>query len=125
MTTKTTKCPKCDGRGKIQAFNHVANGDCFACNATGQVSYNVEQCKTKMGEDLVKKAEYILAADENSFSGLSYTRLFKAREFAHLYSMNAEARLVYGDTVYHKWFEVGEPHFQAAQSKRLAEYNSK
>ena len=30
-------CGKCDGRGKIQAFSHYANGDCFDCGGTGKL----------------------------------------------------------------------------------------
>lgn len=31
-------CGKCDGRGKIEAFRHVANGTCFWCEGTGQLA---------------------------------------------------------------------------------------
>jgi DnaJ-class molecular chaperone len=33
----TTICDKCLGKGYIRAFRHIANGDCFACGATGRV----------------------------------------------------------------------------------------
>ena len=35
---KTTTCPKCSGTGTLVAFRHIANGDCFACGATGLVT---------------------------------------------------------------------------------------
>ena len=31
-----TTCPKCFGTGHLRAFAHIANGDCFACGATGK-----------------------------------------------------------------------------------------
>ena len=34
----TTPCLKCGGRGKIERFSNIAEGDCFECGATGRVS---------------------------------------------------------------------------------------
>ena len=31
------ECPFCSGSGKLPHFSHVANGDCFACGATGKL----------------------------------------------------------------------------------------
>jgi hypothetical protein len=33
----TFTCPFCGGSGKLPHFSHVANGDCFACGASGQL----------------------------------------------------------------------------------------
>ena len=33
----TVTCPFCGGTGKLPHFSHVANGDCFACGASGQL----------------------------------------------------------------------------------------
>lgn len=30
-------CPKCDGKGHIAVYNHVAGGCCFLCNGKGTV----------------------------------------------------------------------------------------
>ena len=30
-------CPFCGGSGKLPHFSHIANGDCFACGASGQL----------------------------------------------------------------------------------------
>jgi hypothetical protein len=30
-----TPCGRCRGTGSIPEFRHIANGDCFACDATG------------------------------------------------------------------------------------------
>jgi hypothetical protein len=36
MTTTTTcTCLNCNGTGKLPHYSHIANGDCFACGATG------------------------------------------------------------------------------------------
>ena len=34
----TVTCPKCNGSRKLFNFPHIANGDCFACGATGRVA---------------------------------------------------------------------------------------
>ena len=36
--TATVTCPKCNGSRKLFNFPHIANGDCFACGATGVVA---------------------------------------------------------------------------------------
>ena len=36
--TATVTCPKCNGSRKLFNFPHIANGDCFACGATGRVA---------------------------------------------------------------------------------------
>jgi DnaJ-class molecular chaperone len=35
--TKTT-CPKCGGSGTLHQYAHIANGECFHCNGTGEVN---------------------------------------------------------------------------------------
>ena len=39
VTNETCTCPKCDGKGKLIGFSHIANGDCFMCNGTGTVAF--------------------------------------------------------------------------------------
>lgn len=36
---KTMTCPKCDGNGYINAFDHVAGGVCFRCMGAKVVPY--------------------------------------------------------------------------------------
>lgn len=123
MADKTqVKCYKCDGTGQINAFGHVANGVCFACKGAGTLMVDLENTKGTLGADFVTKCEFILNANHETFEGLSYARLFKAREFAHTYVMAKGARDAYGDTVYSAWFEFGEPHFQRAQEEKLAKF---
>ena len=38
MPTITCECPNCNGTGKLSHFSHIANGDCFACGATGRLN---------------------------------------------------------------------------------------
>jgi hypothetical protein len=40
-TTTLDSCGKCDGTGVIQAFRHIDNGVCYACNGVGQVTTKV------------------------------------------------------------------------------------
>lgn len=117
--TRIEECFKCAGKGTIEGFGHVAQGVCFQCKGTGKLTINVTATRGKVPAWIQKKADFILAADENSFAGLSFERLSNARDFAHNYVMNAAARELYGDSVHTKWFEVGEPHFQSAQTDKL------
>jgi len=32
-------CGKCDGKGKIWAFGHIENGDCFWCHGSGKLNF--------------------------------------------------------------------------------------
>ena len=34
---RKTVCPRCDGKGALQEFRHVARGECFSCNGKGTV----------------------------------------------------------------------------------------
>jgi len=117
--TRQENCFKCDGKGYIEAFGHYAQGVCFACKGSGTLTVNVTAARGDLPADLKTKADFLLAANENTFAGLSYARLANARNFAHTYVMNAAARDVYGLSVLNAWREFGEPHFQAAQTVRL------
>jgi hypothetical protein len=35
--TNSFECFKCGGKGKIEAFSHIAAGDCFQCGGTGRL----------------------------------------------------------------------------------------
>jgi len=37
LKNATCTCPFCGGSGKLPHFSHIANGDCFACGATGKL----------------------------------------------------------------------------------------
>lgn len=34
---KKVTCPKCNGRGVIEAFGHIHNGMCFTCGGAGVI----------------------------------------------------------------------------------------
>lgn len=42
----TGTCPKCGGRGRIDAFAHIESGVCFACGGAGkiEVTDNCAEC---------------------------------------------------------------------------------
>lgn len=37
MAAKMAKCEKCDGKGQIDWYSHVAQGVCFSCKGSGTV----------------------------------------------------------------------------------------
>lgn len=43
------KCPKCAGRGFIPEFNHIQEGNCFACKGKG----------SQTGEDVIRNLGYV------------------------------------------------------------------
>jgi hypothetical protein len=119
------KCPKCDGNGKITAFGHVANGDCFCCNATGFITADVDAARAKLSSDTIRKAEFIMGKTAEDFTTpfWTYARLNAADQFAHQAPANPAFREAFPDFHAH-WCEVGRPAFFAAQAAKLAEYNS-
>lgn len=40
---KTFECPKCLGKGHIEAFAHIAGGECFQCGGEGRLAYRPKQ----------------------------------------------------------------------------------
>lgn len=86
------------------------------CGATGQVEVDLEKMKTELTEYQRTGAEWIMASTSDSYSRLSYSKLFKIRDFAHSGGALAQA---FPEMLAH-WREHGEPHFQAAQEKKLA-----
>ena len=64
-------CPKCDGHGRIRAFNHIANGLCFACGGVG--TYDSAARVAKQDPDTKRKAEWVLASTAESYVGWTTT----------------------------------------------------
>lgn len=38
MTDQTFPCFKCNGKGRIRGFEHIAEGVCFQCSGSGRLS---------------------------------------------------------------------------------------
>jgi hypothetical protein len=114
--TKQIDCPKCDGRGHIEGFGHVANGVCFCCKGNRTLTIDLDAQRAKLGPDRIKQAEWVMASTEESYSRMSYGKLLKIRDFCH-----GGWGLQYAYPAIHAhWFAVGEWAFQAAQEERLA-----
>ena len=45
-------CPRCNGKGKIEKYNHVENGICFECSGSGRVT---EEEKNRIEKDIAKE----------------------------------------------------------------------
>ena len=69
------ECSKCDGKGKIEGFGHIANGKCFRCWGSGYTNIRVPnhvivaaaardkaEAKVKADKVAAAKAEEVLAA---------------------------------------------------------------
>lgn len=117
MTTtayQLVDCPKCDGKGFIQAFGHVANGDCFCCNGAKKLRVTKEDVERSMSADNVKKAEWIMNATVEQFAKLTPAQLEKARNFCHWHYLPYPNLL-------DVWYAKGETFYQEVQERRREE----
>jgi hypothetical protein len=57
---RTIKCPKCDGRGRIEGFSHIETGKCFGCG--GAKVIEVTHAPLSVRKRLVSVAVYELEA---------------------------------------------------------------
>ncbi len=112
---ETAQCPRCSGRGIIDAFGHVADGICFCCNGSGSIETDKEALIAKLTDYARNEADRILTTRQQDYAGVSYNKLLWARTFCHGGHGLQEA---YPELLTH-WFAVGEPAFQTAQAERL------
>ena len=117
MANKTINCPKCDGKGYLAGIAY-ANGVCFCCNGQKTVTVNIANLQSKLSEDCRRKADWIMASTEASYTKLSYQKLKAIRDFAHGGWGLQEA---YPEMLEH-YRAVGEPAFQSSQNEKLASY---
>ncbi len=114
-TTKTilVDCFKCDGKGTIEGFGHIANGVCFRCMGAKKLRVKDEPRKSAPLDPVsAKMIEYIKTGD---MSKLNYGQLNKLRDFAH-WSNPHEPRLL------EIWRERGDEFFFASQAERLEQW---
>ena len=63
-TLTTATCGKCDGKGVLSYYGHIANGVCFDCQGTGKISWKDRTdgtVKTSL-EVFIRNGEYWYAA---------------------------------------------------------------
>lgn len=116
MAAKMIKveCWKCGGSGHIEAFSHIASGDCFTCKGSGFKM--VREGKVKPVAPLNEwQQEQVDAITSGDLSVLSYKQLAELRSFAHWPLKQAPNLLEI-------WRDRGEPHFQRRQEEKLAAY---
>ncbi len=116
MATKfqMVDCPKCDGKGFIQAFGHVANGVCFCCKGAKQFKVTADDIERTMTPEQVRKCEWVMNATVDRFAKLTDSQLVKCREFCHWHFLPYP-------NLHKAWTEKGEAFFQAYQERRREE----
>jgi hypothetical protein len=71
QTTETTTsydCAKCDGRGRINGFQHIASGRCFQCGGSGKVELaaltdgDIERAHYYMGNSI--KSMFLIGTED-------------------------------------------------------------
>lgn len=60
--TVTRTCRRCNGRGSIDAFAHIAGGRCLACSGTGKVTRYTAAGKTAAADRDARHAALSRAA---------------------------------------------------------------
>jgi uncharacterized protein with HEPN domain len=119
LEVKVVNCWKCDGAKTISAFSHYANGVCFGCMGTGKMTVKVTQEKLEaMGDDLRRKAEWVLNATEEQMEKLTWEQISRCLDFCCHYVMNADARDVYGMSVKEAFEKKGRNRFRQLQQER-------
>jgi len=105
--TTITPCGKCDGKGAIEAFKHVANGTCFWCKGTGVL--NVPPAKMAELSDLtVRRIEWLNTVSPERFAALSLDKMEIINE-----SVFACGGL-YQDLVWPRYHSVLQPIYMRA-----------
>ena len=116
----TVNCPKCDGKGYLDGIAY-ANGVCFECKGAKTLVVDLEKKKANLGDWLIEKADWIMAATAESYKNISYAKLKLIRDFAHTGGKLAEA---YPELLTH-YKATGEPFFQTAQKIQLDEWTKR
>lgn len=76
-------CIKCDGKGKLEAFGHIANGDCFACKGAGQVKAGTKHAPREIGGRELVRLEWMRDATAEQWAAMSDRQIVAAHKFAH------------------------------------------
>jgi len=111
------KCPKCDGKKKLSWAAHVADGDCFTCNATGFVLVSELNIKPASEHEL-KCVDFILNCDDSMINKLTFRQISKMRSFAH----SGNGRQILFPTMRTVYFERFENRFQQLQIEKLEQH---
>ena len=82
QSKKLVNCPKCDGRGSIQAFSGIAGGVCFMCGGKRVFNATAERQRT-MTPDQIRRCEFIVNATAEQVASMDFCQLEIARGFAH------------------------------------------
>lgn len=111
---KTCECPKCDGKGKIEAFNHIENGGCFACGGSGRLTAILSERKG-ISDSAKIKITFLENCTQEKVGGMTYKQLMNAREFAATCGV---------DGVHELFNNKFGNAFQIAQNTMLQKYGS-
>jgi RecJ-like exonuclease len=60
-------CPRCNGNGKIEKYNHVENGICFECSGSGRVT---QEEKERIEKDIVRETNRVIKATQTRHNKL-------------------------------------------------------
>lgn len=60
-------CPRCNGNGRIEKYNHVENGICFECSGSGRVT---QEEKERIEKDIVRETNRVIKANQTRHNKL-------------------------------------------------------
>jgi len=96
MAKKKITCWKCDGSGKIRAYSHIANGECFACAGLG---YKVVNANHKPSTLYAVKIFADFNEDGNPFMGTVFSQKARTATEAKRKAIATLSRGCYADCI--------------------------
>jgi hypothetical protein len=96
QTKKTTyACGKCEGRGFLRSFSHIANGVCFACEGTGKVTVKDGFRKAFDWETNRKKIMFIIDMSVEDMNKMTYAQVVAMDDYVHMMTMDRKCMWLY------------------------------
>ena len=107
-------CGKCDGKGVIQAFRHIAHGTCFWCKGTGILTVSQTEI-AKLSNLTVRRIEWLNTVSPEKYATLSLEKMDEVDK--DVYACGG----LYQDLVVTRYSSVLRPIFFAASKRYWAE----
>ena len=102
------ECPRCCGKGNIQAFSGIMGGVCFKCNGSVKCYGKPSKRQLPIVSDAAKRSYNTIKTGD--LESMSYRQLLSLRNDAHWNYDGTEI-----EDILKVWKERGEVHFQDAQ----------
>jgi hypothetical protein len=107
-------CPKCLGKGRVDAFNHISGGTCFRCHGRGEIVVPVSDfVKEVKNHDVYVKVRWLIKASDKTITSIPFEKLEDIRKWCR---SETAARF---DFVFGLWLKRFEGVYQAKQQEKF------